>query len=176
MGNRSRVPGPVSEEVKCKYRFKCAEYVQYRNQKVNWHCSADFTVTFKYAKHSKLLFYCWLGLCLLMGDLTRSNLYLFHACIYGIPSMELQYSMYGILLSRPGSCPQLLLGIVRQTTKTDMQDCWSFTCCFSWTLGSSSKCGQLKSFLCVLLWLMFFRTGSTGFTSFFLRQVYSLFW
>ena len=27
-----------------------------------------------------------------------------------------------------------------------MQDCWSFTCCFSWTLGSSSKCGQLKSF------------------------------
>ena len=28
-----------------------------------------------------------------------------------------------------------------------MQDCWSFTCCFSGTLGSSSKCGQLKSFL-----------------------------
>ena len=26
--------------------------------------------------------------------------------------------------------PQLLLGIVRQT-KTDMQDCWPFTCCFS---------------------------------------------
>ena len=26
---------------------------------------------------------------------------------------------------------QLLLGFVRQTTKTDMQDCWSFTCCFS---------------------------------------------
>ena len=23
----------------------------------------------------------------------------------------------------------------------------TFTCCFSWTLGSSSKCGQLKSFL-----------------------------
>ena len=21
-----------------------------------------------------------------------------------------------------------------------MQDCWSFTCCLSWTLGSSSKC------------------------------------
>ena len=55
--------------------------------------------------------------------------------------------MYGILLSRLGWCPQLLLGFVRQATKTDMQDCWSFTCCFSWTLGSSSKCGQLKSFL-----------------------------
>ena len=27
--------------------------------------------------------------------------------------------------------PQLLLGFVRQATKTDMQDCWSFTCCFS---------------------------------------------
>ena len=24
-----------------------------------------------------------------------------------------------------------------------MQDCWSFPCCFSCTLGSSSKCGQL---------------------------------
>ena len=33
--------------------------------------------------------------------------------------------MYGILLSHLGWCPQLLLGIVRQATKTDMQDCWS---------------------------------------------------
>ena len=31
--------------------------------------------------------------------------------------------------------------------KTNMQDCWSFTCCISWTLDSSSKCSQLKSFL-----------------------------
>ena len=38
-------------------------------------------------------------------------------------------------------------GIVRQATKTNMQDCWSFTCCFSWTLGSMAKCGHLKSFL-----------------------------
>ena len=29
-----------------------------------------------------------------------------------------------------------------------LQDCWSITCCLSWTLGSSSKCSQLnKSFL-----------------------------
>ena len=38
----------------------------------------------------------------------------------------------------------VLLGatwIVRQATKTNMRDCWSFTCCFSWTLGWSSKCG-----------------------------------
>ena len=27
--------------------------------------------------------------------------------------------------------PQLLLGFVRQATKTDMHDCWSFTCCCS---------------------------------------------
>ena len=40
------------------------------------------------------------------------------------------------------------------------------TCCFSWTLGSLLKCCQLKSFLQVLLWLMFFRTGQTGSTSF----------
>ena len=25
----------------------------------------------------------------------------------------------------------------------DMQDCWSFTCCLSWTLDSSSRCVQL---------------------------------
>ena len=30
---------------------------------------------------------------------------------------------------------------------TDMQYCWSFTFCFSGTLGSSSKFGQLKFFL-----------------------------
>ena len=51
-----------------------------------------------------------------------------------------------ILLSRLDWFPQLLLGFVRQATKTDMQDCWSFTCCFSCTIGSLSKCGQLKSF------------------------------
>ena len=38
---------------------------------------------------------------------------------------------------------QLLFGIVRQVTKTNMQNCWSFTCCFWWTYGSLSKCGQL---------------------------------
>ena len=27
-----------------------------------------------------------------------------------------------------------------------MKDCWSFTCCLSWTLDSLMKCGQLKSF------------------------------
>ena len=32
-------------------------------------------------------------------------------------------------------------------TNSNMEDCWSFTCCFSGTLGSLSKCGQLKSFL-----------------------------
>ena len=31
-------------------------------------------------------------------------------------------------------------------TKTNIQDCWSFTSCFSWTLDSLLKCGQLKSF------------------------------
>ena len=53
----------------------------------------------------------------------------------------------------------------------DMQYCWSFTCYLSGTLGSSSKCGQLKSSLQVLLWQMFFSTGSTGSTSFFPREI-----
>ena len=42
-----------------------------------------------------------------------------------------------------------LLSLVRQATKINMQDCWSFMCYFSWTLGSSLKCGQLRSFLYV---------------------------
>ena len=54
--------------------------------------------------------------------------------------------MYGIVLSCLGWCPQLLLGIVREATKMDMQDCWSFTCCFSWTLGSSSNVANLSFF------------------------------
>ena len=33
-----------------------------------------------------------------------------------------------------------------------MQDCWSITWCLSWTLGSMSKCVQLKYFLLLLLW------------------------
>ena len=44
-------------------------------------------------------------------------------------------------------CSKVLLGIVGRATKMDTQACWSFTCCSSWTLGSSSKCSQLKSFL-----------------------------
>ena len=53
-------------------------------------------------------------------------------------------SMYGILLSHLGWCPNLLLGIVRQAAETNMHKCWSLTCCFSWTLGSSLKCGKLS--------------------------------
>ena len=37
------------------------------------------------------------------------------------------------------------LEFFEQATKTNMQDCWPFTCCFSWALGSSSKCGQRAS-------------------------------
>ena len=67
------------------------------------------------------------------------------------------------------------LELLDKLQKTDIQDCWSFTCCFSGTLGSLSKCSQLKSFLQVFLWYIFFRTGSTSSTSLLSRQVYSLF-
>ena len=40
-------------------------------------------------------------------------------------------TMCGILLPCLRWCPYLLLGIVRQATKANMQDCWSLTCCFS---------------------------------------------
>ena len=45
------------------------------------------------------------------------------------------------------SCLGWCSGIIGYATKTNMQDCWSFTCCLSWNLGLSSKCSQLKSFL-----------------------------
>ena len=85
----------------------------------------------------------------------------------------------------------MLLGIVRQATKMNMHDCWSFICCFSLTLGSLSKCGHLNvttgSLLAVSLeppgslWkcghlfyryytLMFSRIGATGSTSFFSKD------
>ena len=55
---------------------------------------------------------------------TPSNHLTIYISIYHTP-------MYGILLSHLDWCPQLLLGFARQATKAYMQDCWSFTCCFS---------------------------------------------
>ena len=73
--------------------------------------------------------------------------------------------VYGILLSRLGWCPQLLLGIVRQAKKTNMQDCWSFT------LLHCRNVATLNLFYRYYL----FSIG-TGSISFLLREVYSLFW
>ena len=60
-------------------------------------------------------------------------------------------ALHRILLSCQGWRFQLLLGYARQTTETDMQDCWSFACCLSWTLGLSSKCIQLNSSMSITL-------------------------
>ena len=46
-----------------------------------------------------------------------------------------------------GWCSYSLLGIVRWAAKTDMQDCWPFTCCLSWTFDLSLQCIQLKFFI-----------------------------
>ena len=78
--------------------------------------------------------------------------------------------MFGILPSRLGWCPQLPLGIVRKATKTHMQYCWSFTCCFSGTLGSSSNLfyryyfGRCFSELAQLTPLPFSRRRSTRYS------------
>ena len=62
------------------------------------------------------------------------------ALIHSMKSLSPEVALYlyksticpcRIHLSRLDWCPQLLLGFVRQATKTDMQDCWSFICCFS---------------------------------------------
>ena len=76
-----------------------------------------------------------------IGVLTRSMkflspkpaLYLYKSTIH--PCMK-----HGILLLHLGWCTYLLLGIVKQATKTDMQECWSFPCYLSSTISSSSKC------------------------------------
>ena len=83
--------------------------------------------------------------------------------------------MYGILLSCLGWCPQLVLGIFRQATKSNMQDCWSFPC----SLAASRKslahrqnmailnlfyryyCGSCSSELAQLVLLPFSRGRST---------------
>ena len=54
--------------------------------------------------------------------------------------------MYGILLSHLDRWPYLLFWIVRQATKTDMQDCWSFTCCFHEPLAHRQNVASLCLF------------------------------
>ena len=70
-------------------------------------------------------------------------LYLYKSTIYT--------PMYGGLLSCLGWCHWLLVGTVRQATEPNTQDCWSFTCYLSWTLGSLWKCGQLESSIGITL-------------------------
>ena len=63
-------------------------------------------------------------------------------------------SMYGILLARLDWCllgtTIVYLELLEKLIKTNMQDYWSFSCWFYWTLGLWSKCSELKSFLLVL--------------------------
>ena len=48
--------------------------------------------------------------------------------------------------------PRCYVEMLDEHKKTDVLDCWLFTCCSSGTLGSSSKFRQLKLILYVLLW------------------------
>ena len=64
-------------------------------------------------------------------------LHLFKSTI--CPCMEYCCHVWLVPLVAPWNC--------WTSYKNQYAGCWSFTCCFSWTLGSSSKCGQLKSFL-----------------------------
>ena len=88
---------------------------------------------------------------------------------------QVKYLALFLLVSSIGWCPQLLLGTVRQVKKTNMKDCWSFTCCFSWTLGSWSNVaslsplyryyfGRCSSELAQLIPLLFSRGKSTRYS------------
>ena len=70
--------------------------------------------------------------------------------------------------------PSCYLELLDKLQNTDMQDCWSFFCCLSWTLGSLLKCSHLKSFLYFgkcsseldqLVPLPYFRGRSTHYTN-----------
>ena len=65
-------------------------------------------------------------------------LYLYKSTIH--PCMEYCYQVSA------GACLQLLIGIVTQATRADMQDCWSFTCCFSGTLAHCQNVASLSLF------------------------------
>ena len=62
-------------------------------------------------------------------------------------SMNRLYTHVWNTVVTSGLVPKLLLGIARQAAKANMQVCWSFTSCFSWTLGLSLRSGQLTCFL-----------------------------
>ena len=56
-------------------------------------------------------------------------------------SINLSYTHVWNIAVTSGLVLLVATWIVRQATKANMRDSWSFTCCFSWTLGWSSKCG-----------------------------------
>ena len=53
---------------------------------------------------------------------------------------------YGLAWSAFVMSGLVLLAATWKTTKMDMQDCWSFTCCLSWILGLSSNVASLSFF------------------------------
>ena len=74
--------------------------------------------------------------------------------------------MYGILLSHLGWCPSCHLELLDKLKK---RICRTVTASLAASLepfSSSSKCGQVKSFLQLLLWQMFFRILEAVFSPF----------
>ena len=77
-------------------------------------------------------------------------------------SINLPYAHVWNTVVMSGLVPLVATWNFRQAAETVMQDCWSFTYCFSWTLGSSSRCDQLKSSIGITLpdvldnWLSWF--------------------
>ena len=62
-------------------------------------------------------------------------------------SINLPYAHAWNTLAMFGLVLLCYLELLDKLQKLNIKDCWSFTCCISWTLGSSSYCSQLKSFL-----------------------------
>ena len=61
-------------------------------------------------------------------------------------SVDLPYTHVWNTVVTSGLVPLFATWNCQTSYKNKYAGYWSFTCCFSWTLGSSPKCGQLKSF------------------------------
>ena len=89
---------------------------------------------------------CWYLVCFLIGALIHFMKFLsLEITLYLYKSTIHPYMVYCCHIW--AGAPSCYLELLDKLLK-NMQDCWSFTCCFSWTLGDSlSKCGQLNFFL-----------------------------
>ena len=92
-------------------------------------------------------FQCWKTQVLLFDPSTNTGAI---DMKMGLFFRKSSFKIQGLNFSFKLDWASYIISIVK--TATPKIGAFSFTCCLTWTLGSSLKCCQLKSFLYVLLW------------------------